>query len=72
MPKLQNVLLIFADFFTSCQGRQEDAQEFLSCILNGMHEEMLQLSQMISGPVKGICRVYPLFKAQLVHISPCV
>ena len=60
MSELQNVVLIFVEFFTSCQGRQEDAQEFLSCILNGMHEEMLQLAQMISGPVKGICKV-PLF-----------
>lgn len=36
----------------SAKGRQEDAQEFLSCILNGMHEEMLQLSKLVSGPVK--------------------
>lgn len=27
------------------KGRQEDAEEFLSCVLNGLHEEMLKLSQ---------------------------
>ena len=27
----------------SQQGKQEDAEEFLSCILNGLHEEMVQL-----------------------------
>lgn len=35
----------------SAKGRQEDAQEFLNCILNGMHEEMLQLSNVISTPL---------------------
>ena len=45
-------------FFITCKGRQEDAQEFLSCILNGMHEEMLQLSQLVSVPDKGtICQI---------------
>ena len=28
----------------SQQGKQEDAEEFLSCILNGLHEEMVQLA----------------------------
>ncbi|XP_028408946.1 ubiquitin carboxyl-terminal hydrolase 10-B-like [Dendronephthya gigantea] len=28
----------------SQQGKQEDAEEFLSCILNGLHEEMVQLN----------------------------
>ena len=28
-------------------GSQEDAEEFLSCVLNGLHEEMVKLSQFI-------------------------
>lgn len=35
----------------SVKGRQEDAQEFLSCILNGMHEEMLQLAKVTSPSI---------------------
>ena len=30
------------------QGRQEDAEEFLSCLLNGLHDEMTSLIQSIS------------------------
>ena len=26
------------------QGRQEDAEEFLSCVLNHMHDEMLAIT----------------------------
>ncbi|KAK3707970.1 hypothetical protein QZH41_010727, partial [Actinostola sp. cb2023] len=33
-------------FFIS-KGRQEDAEEFLSCILNGIHEEMLQVMKLL-------------------------
>ncbi|XP_076355376.1 ubiquitin carboxyl-terminal hydrolase 10-like [Tachypleus tridentatus] len=29
------------------QGRQEDAEEFLSCILNGLHEEMLAVLKTV-------------------------
>lgn len=31
------------------QGRQEDAEEFLSCVLNGLHEEMLKVGEFHFG-----------------------
>ncbi|XP_794239.4 ubiquitin carboxyl-terminal hydrolase 10 isoform X1 [Strongylocentrotus purpuratus] len=30
-------------------GRQEDAEEFLSCLLNGLHDEMTSLIQLYNG-----------------------
>ncbi|XP_060080654.1 ubiquitin carboxyl-terminal hydrolase 10-like [Ylistrum balloti] len=30
-------------------GRQEDAEEFLSCILDGLHEEMASVIQLVNG-----------------------
>lgn len=32
----------------SQQGKQEDAEEFLSCILNGLHEELVQLDSAVN------------------------
>lgn len=32
----------------SLQGRQEDAEEYLGFILNGLHEEMLALKKLLS------------------------
>lgn len=32
------------------QGRQEDAEEFLSCLLNGFHEEMIAAMEAAYGP----------------------
>ena len=43
------------------QGRQEDAEEFLSCLLNGLHEEMLAvLGSTNSDDKKGKTRVTEL------------
>jgi ubiquitin carboxyl-terminal hydrolase 10 len=32
------------------EGRQEDAEEFLSCLLNGLNDEMLDLMKLVEGP----------------------
>lgn len=31
------------------EGRQEDAEEFLSCLLNGLHDEMIEVMKTIKG-----------------------
>ncbi|XP_077263842.1 ubiquitin specific protease 10 [Temnothorax americanus] len=33
----------------SVEGRQEDAEEFLSCFLNGINDEMLELMKLVSN-----------------------
>ncbi|KAG7199141.1 hypothetical protein KM043_018032 [Ampulex compressa] len=33
----------------SVEGRQEDAEEFLSCLLNGINDEMLELIKLVSN-----------------------
>jgi ubiquitin carboxyl-terminal hydrolase 10 len=43
-PKNVYKLLTQVRTTLSQQGKQEDAEEFLSCILNGLHEEMVQLT----------------------------
>jgi len=40
----------------SDSGRQEDAEEFLSCALNGLHEEMVKLFQLSSDEHNEILR----------------
>lgn len=39
----------YEHFFVKQQGRQEDAEEFLSCVLNGLHEEMLKVCEYHFG-----------------------
>lgn len=33
-----------------CQGKQEDAEEFLGSILDGLHEEMVEAKKAVSAP----------------------
>jgi ubiquitin carboxyl-terminal hydrolase 10 len=32
------------------EGRQEDAEEFLSCLLNGLHDEMIDIVKATNLP----------------------
>lgn len=43
----------------SQQGKQEDAEEFLSFILNGMHEEMVMLSEIGEKPQPDVANNHP-------------
>lgn len=36
----------------SVEGRQEDAEEFLSCLLNGINDEMLELIKLVNNDQK--------------------
>ncbi|XP_039311593.1 ubiquitin carboxyl-terminal hydrolase 10 [Solenopsis invicta] len=38
----------------SVEGRQEDAEEFLSCLLNGINDEMLELIKLVSNDQNAI------------------
>lgn len=38
----------------SVEGRQEDAEEFLSCLLNGINDEMLELMKLVSNDQNAI------------------
>jgi len=46
------LLNLSSDTFQVVEGRQEDAEEFLTCLLNGVSDEMLALIKLIqdSGP----------------------
>ncbi|KAL6422080.1 hypothetical protein ACFW04_010855 [Cataglyphis niger] len=38
----------------SVEGRQEDAEEFLSCLLNGINDEMLELMKLVNNDQNAI------------------
>ncbi len=47
--------VIYWFLFRLQQGRQEDAEEFLSCVLNGLHDEMVSAVNAASGkPAQGL------------------
>lgn len=43
----QKVLRALRPFPGSQEGRQEDAEEFLSCLLNGLNDEMLEVNLIL-------------------------
>ncbi|CAB3247707.1 unnamed protein product [Arctia plantaginis] len=46
----QRVLRALRPFPGSQEGRQEDAEEFLGCLLNSLNDEMLELMKLVEGP----------------------
>ncbi|KAF4526875.1 hypothetical protein B566_EDAN015708 [Ephemera danica] len=40
--------------FSAVEGRQEDAEEFLSCLLNALNDEMLELMKLVDAPVEPV------------------
>merc|ERR1711962_1986978 len=47
-----NMLLgLEADTFKVVEGRQEDAEEFLTCLLNGLSDEMQEQMKAVEEPV---------------------
>ncbi len=39
------------------EGRQEDAEEFLSCLLNGLHDEMIDIVKSTTSDSKSKVQV---------------
>ncbi|XP_065211966.1 ubiquitin carboxyl-terminal hydrolase 10-like isoform X2 [Planococcus citri] len=50
---MYNMLSVIQNNSSFVMGQQEDAQEFLTCLLNGLNDEMVELIQLADGTNSG-------------------
>ena len=53
----------FINIFPTIQGRQEDADEFLNFMLNGLHEEIVKITKE-EEKVDEVCLLYYISKVE--------